>query len=403
MKINIDKKIFNPIYYTYGYKNNNRYQIYFGGASSGKSFFLAQRCVLDILAGNRNYLICRQVANTLRKSVFNEITKAMDTLKVTSFFDINKSDMAITCILNKKQILFTGLDDAEKIKSVTPINGVITDIWVEEATECLQKSIKQLDKRLRGVSKAKKRLTLSFNPVFKTHWLYLEYFGIFDETKQYVEYKEVSILKTTYKDNKHLTVDDIFALENEKDEYYKNVYTYGNWGVVGSVIFKNWKVENFDTKKFHSYINGLDFGFSPDPTAFVQCHYDTKNKKLYICKEIVAKEIFADELAPLIKKEVGGQVVFCDHNAPEMRMNLRRLGVNTMKAKKGRDSIMKGLHLMQSLEIIVHSSCKNVISELTTYKRMESPQGEILPIPEDKNNHCIDAIRYALSYSEVKK
>lgn len=398
MQIKINSKIFNNIYLQHGLKNKNRYQLYFGGASSGKSFFLAQRCVLDVMNG-RNYLIARQVAGTIRRSVFNEITKAISSFNLIKYFTINKSDMVITCNINQKQIIFCGLDDVEKIKSVTPINGVITDIWVEEATETQQKSIKQLDKRLRGQSNEKKRLTLSFNPVFKTHWIYLEYFSIFDEQKQYVEVEELSILKTTYKDNKFLTVDDVYALENEKDEYYKNVYTYGNWGVFGSIIFKNWKVEKFDISEFDNFKNGLDFGFSPDPTAFIKTHYDKKNKRLYICKEIVSTELFADQLAPLIKNEIGGQVVFCDHNAPEMRMNLRRLGVNTMKAKKGKDSIMKGLVFMQELEIIVDPACKTVISELTTYKRKENAQGEILPIPEDKNNHCIDAIRYALSYS----
>lgn len=84
-------------------------QIFYGGSSSGKSFFLAQRTVLDNLKG-MNYLICRNVANTIRKSIFNEIVKAIQSLNVSKYYTINISNMCITCLLNGKQILFAGLD-----------------------------------------------------------------------------------------------------------------------------------------------------------------------------------------------------------------------------------------------------------------------------------------------------
>lgn len=132
INLNINSKVFNPIYLKHQLKNNNRYQIYFGGSSSGKSFSLAQRTILDILAGNRNYLIVRNVQSTIRRSCLNEITKAISNLKMSKYFEVNKTDMVITCTLNKKQILFCGLDDVEKIKSITPIDGVITDIWVNK-------------------------------------------------------------------------------------------------------------------------------------------------------------------------------------------------------------------------------------------------------------------------------
>ena len=181
INLNLDSKVFNPIYLKHQLKNMNRYQIYFGGSSSGKSYSLAQRTILDIQGGNRNYLIVRNVQSTIKRSVLNKITKAISNLKMSEYFEINKTDMVITCKLNKKQILFCGLDDVEKIKSITPIDGVITDIWVEEATETEYKAVKQLDKRLRGLSKVTKRLTLSFNPILKDHWLYTHYFSIYED------------------------------------------------------------------------------------------------------------------------------------------------------------------------------------------------------------------------------
>ena len=126
----IKSRVFNKLYRDY-IDCDTRTQIFFGGSSSGKSYFLAQRAVIDVSRG-RNYLICRNVASTIKKSVFNEIVKAINKFKLVDFFNINKTDMVITCISNQKQILFVGLDDTEKIKSVTPIRGVITDIWVNK-------------------------------------------------------------------------------------------------------------------------------------------------------------------------------------------------------------------------------------------------------------------------------
>ncbi len=132
INLNINSKVFNTIYLKHQLKNDNRYQIYFGGSSSGKSFSLAQRTVLDIAKGDRNYLIVRNVQSTIRRSVLNEITKAISNFKLSKFFEVNKTDMVITCTLNNRQIMFAGLDDTEKIKSITPKQGVITDIWVNK-------------------------------------------------------------------------------------------------------------------------------------------------------------------------------------------------------------------------------------------------------------------------------
>ena len=92
-------------------KDDTRIQIFFGGSSSGKSYFLAQRTVLDVLEGHRNYLVVRNVLRTVRKSVFNEIVKAINTMELSPYFQVNHSELVITCKLNQKQILFAGLDE----------------------------------------------------------------------------------------------------------------------------------------------------------------------------------------------------------------------------------------------------------------------------------------------------
>jgi phage terminase large subunit len=396
IKLNIAPEVFNPIYLEHQLRNNNRYQIYFGGSSSGKSYSLAQRCVLDVFKGDRNYLIVRNVQNTIKRSVFNEITKSISNFNLAQYFDINKTDLVITCNINDMQILFCGLDDVEKIKSITPKKGVITDIWVEEATECEYKDIKQLDKRLRGRSKVVKRLTLSFNPILQTHWIYTTYFSIWDDSKQYVEKDNLSILKTTYKDNKFLTDDDIAALENETDAYYYNVYTLGNWGVLGSVIFKNWRVEEFDTATFDNYRHGVDWGFADDPFAYIKSHLDKMRKRLYVCDEIEAVGLLNNESAPMVKEKAGNDLVICDSAEPKSVSEFRTFRVNSKGAKKGAGSIEYGIKFLQGLEIIIHPKCQNFKNEISKYKYKEDKNGNVLPIPVDKDNHLIDALRYSL-------
>ncbi|HBF0146851.1 TPA: PBSX family phage terminase large subunit [Clostridioides difficile] len=398
INLEINPDVFNPIYLKHQLNNNNRYQIYFGGSSSGKSFSLAQRTVLDVFKGNRNYLIVRNVQSTLKRSCLNEITKAISNFKLNEYFQVNKTDMIITCKLNNKQILFCGLDDVEKVKSITPIDGVITDIWVEEATETDYKAVKQLDKRLRGKSKVVKRLTLSFNPILKDHWLYTEYFDIWEDDKQYVEKDNVSILKTTYKDNKFLAEDDIKALENESDKYYYEVYTLGNWGVLGAVIFKNWRVEDFSDieNTFDNFRHGIDWGFADDPFAYVKSHYDRMRRKLYICDEIEAVGLLNREAAPLVSKKANGDLVICDNASPKDVAEFSDLRINAVSARKGAGSIEYGIKFLQGLEIIIHPRCQNSKNEINKYKYKEDKNGNILPIAVDKDNHLIDALRYSL-------
>lgn len=288
--IDIDEQVFNQVYIPY-LDCMSRTQIYYGGSSSGKSVFLGQRCVIDVLKGGRNYLVCRAVGRTMRGSVFTEITRLIEEWELDSLFKINKTDMLITCI-NGYQIIFAGLDDIEKLKSLRPAHGAITDIWVEEATETDKNTIKQLYKRQRGGNQeTKKRLTMSFNPIVQNHWIYDEYFTNIAWADDQTVYKDdsLSILKTWYIHNGFLTDDDRADLESEKDPYFYNVYTLGNWGVLGNLIFTNWEVVDFtaaELASFDNIRNGLDFGFAADPAAMSRSHYDRAHKTINIFEEI---------------------------------------------------------------------------------------------------------------------
>lgn len=408
VNLNISAKVFNPVYYPY-LDYVAPLEIYYGGSSSGKSVFLSDRCVLDMLKGGHNYLILRKVANTVRRSVFNEISKSISKFKVSQFFNVNKTDMIITC-QNGYQILFGGMDDSEKIKSITPAKGVITDVWYEEATEADYEDVQQLDKRLRGQSKVKKRIVLSFNPIYQTHWIYSNYFaGKWSDDSKHYKDAELSILKTTYKDNLFLTVDDVQRLENTKDKYYRDVYLDGKWGVLGKVIFANWRTEDLTEKRktVTTFQNGLDFGYSTDPAAPTHLHYDRERMTLYLFDAKYCYEMTNDLLAAEIRNMIGNQVISCDCAEPKSIQELRQHGITAIACKKGKDSVNFGIQWLQKLQIVIHHTLREAINEFTIYKWREDKDGNVLPEPVDKNNHIIDSIRYALeqemSYVQQQK
>lgn len=401
INLNIDKKIFNYIYFKY-INLQTRIQIFFGGSSSGKSYFLAQRTVIDILTENRNYLICRAIKTTIKKSVFNEITKAIINLNLSKLFIINQTDMTITCI-NGNQIMFCGLDDPEKVKSITPKKGIITDVWIEEATEISYQAYKQLNKRLRGKTNLNKRIILSFNPIFKTHWIYSEFFTLWDDEKKILEEKNIFILHTTYKHNRFLSKDDIYELENEKDQYYYNVYTLGLWGVLGAVIFKNWETRNLENERnnFGLIESGLDFGFT-DPNAFLRVHYNKNQKTIYILDEVYMPDLTNEELYNEIIKIYENELILADSAEPQTIKTLYQKGLKIKSCKKGKGSVEFGYKWLKEQKIVVNTRCYGLIKELTIHKYREDKNGIAINHPEDRNNHAIDALRYAMQYQMIE-
>ena len=396
-EVEIDPEVFNTAYLPFLHEMA-RTQIYYGGPSSGKSVFLAQRCVYDLMAGGRNYLVCRQVARTLKTSVFAQVSRIIAEWGVGGLFNVNKSDFTITCS-NGYQAVFVGLDDTEKIKSIVPLTGAWTDVWVEEATETDRQAVKQLYKRQRGGREdTPKRLTLSFNPILQSHWIYDEYFTPAAWTDDQTEYHgaDVSILKTWYIHNRFLTPDDIHDLENEKDKYFYQVYTLGNWGILGNVIFTNWRVEDLSGMRdqFTNHHNGLDFGFADDPAAMPATHYDRKNKTIYLYEELYEYGLTNDLLAAAVKNIIESQRVTCDSAEPKSIKELRNHGVNAHPAKKGKDSVLFGIQWLQQQQIVIDPRCINTINEFRQYKWKEDASGRAIPEPVDRNNHSIDGLRY---------
>ena len=170
IKISISKKVFNDVYIPY-LDNISRYLIFYGGAGSGKSFFVVERYIYKILNSKlMNLLTVRATGKSNRDSTFALFKQVINKWHLGMHFKINESDLRIKCLLNGNEIIFSGLDDVEKLKSVTFSKGELTDIWIEEASEILESDFNQLDVRLRGKG-TKKQIVISFNPIDINHWL----------------------------------------------------------------------------------------------------------------------------------------------------------------------------------------------------------------------------------------
>ncbi len=228
VNIKISKKVFNDVYLPY-LENDDRYLVFYGGGSSGKSYFIAQRYIYKLIHPQRcNLLVTRNTGDTNRTSTFPLLKQVISNWNLSEHFKINESDMRIVCKLTGNEVVFKGLDDIEKVKSITFSNGELTDIWCEEATEMQEADVNQLKVRLRG-GKSKKQIVLSFNPINIQHWI----------KKHFIDSKLATVCFSTYKDNKFLTDDDRKALEDLKDIdiYTYEVYCLGKWGILGKTVF----------------------------------------------------------------------------------------------------------------------------------------------------------------------
>jgi len=252
--IKLSKKVFNDVYLPY-LDNEDRYLVFYGGGSSGKSYFIAERYIYKLIHPRRcNVLVVRQTGDTNRKSTFPLLKHVISNWNLAEHFKINESDMRIKCKLTGNEVAFAGLDDVEKIKSITFENGELTDIWVEEATETQEADINQLKVRLRG-GKSKKQMVLSFNPINIQHWI----------KGHFIDSGLATVCFSTYKDNKFLTDDDRAALEDLKrtDEYTYNVYCLGQWGILGKTVF--------DARAIQKRLETLE---KPIKTGYFKYDYD---------------------------------------------------------------------------------------------------------------------------------
>lgn len=398
MKLILHKEIFNDVYLSSLDDYSKRYEIYYGGAGSGKSVFVAQKLVKKALTDRRKILVLRKVDKTTKNSTFQLLLDTLTDWKIIDKCKINRTDFTIT-LPNGSVFLCCGLQDPERIKSITGL----TDAWLEEATEFNQEDFNQIDLRIRHPEAKGQQIILSFNPVSKVNWCYKLFFKEATDAAMTDFRAQCKILHTNYLDNKFLPqsyIDSLLLLKATNLDYYK-IYALGEFGSLSKLVFNNWKVEEFDCTQVHGDLCvGLDFGFIADPTALVASIVDDENKKIYVFNAKSRKGLLNNEIAEMIKAEgFAKSSIIADSAEQKSIEEIKREGISRIKpATKGQGSILQGIQKLQQYQIIVHpSGAAALIEELKNYCwEKDKKTNEYINKPIDKYNHCIDALRYSL-------
>ena len=401
MKINIHTNIFNPVYLPYLEDYSTRFLLFYGGAGSGKSHFIAQRLVYKALKDTRKILVLRKVNRTTKASTFQLLLDTLNQFGILNYCVINRTDFSIT-LPTGSQFLCMGLDDPEKIKSITGL----TDAWLEEATEFSLDDFSQVNLRVRDPKAENQEIILSLNPVSKANWCYLHFFAENPELDEFR--KTVRIVHTTYKDNPHLPeayVQALLMMKATNEVYYK-IYALGEFGSLDKLIYNNWQKMDFDPDTIKGQLLcGLDFGYTNDPTAFTASILVENERRIYIFKEWGGTGYLNNAIADQIKEMGFAKSIICADSAEQKSIDeIKRLGISRIKpCVKGKGSVLQGIQKLQQYELIVHPSCENVIEELENYAWKKDKQtNEYINEPAEGFDHYMDSLRYSLQCLDVR-
>lgn len=368
----------------------------YGGAGSGKSHGVYQRIVakaMDDWAIPRRIIVWRKIRATLKDSSFQHVKDVLGQFGILQYCKINKSDLIIT-LPNKAEILFKGLDDPEKAKS---LKGV-SDNVLEELTEFTLDDYTQIKMRTRDREHKHRQTFSMFNPVSKLSWVY-DYFFIQKDHGSKVHH-------STYKDNPFLDAvycADLEKLKERNPAYYK-IYALGEFATLDKLVIPQFtkrlvSAEELNGLKMYA---GLDFGYINDPSAFVVTYYDKTNRRIYVTQEYVKENLLNNAIAQTIKAlGYTKEVISADSAEQKSIEEIRLLGISRIKpVKKGPDSVIQGIQWLNQHEIIVDERCFKTIEELENYTWKKNKDGtwggKDGKTPVDTYNHTIDAIRYAL-------
>ena len=398
----------NPDFYKL-FGRHDRYLLLVGGAGSGKSYFASQKIVVRCLQKKMRFIVFRKVGRTNRQSTFKRVQNQLSTWGLSHLVKVNKTDMTMT-FLNGSEIIFMGVDDPEKLKSLEQVDS----IWIEEATELTEGDFDQIDLRMRGKTSDYRQIMMTFNPISAFHWIKKKFFL---ETKEGIEtvYKCAEpngfIYKSTYRNNTF--IDSVYAQKIERlkitnPELYK-IYGEGLWGVLKGLIYSPPIILEKYPSEFDKEVGGLDFGFN-HPTCLLwvgtkDFNPVTKKGALYITEKIYQSDLTTPDLADLMKRLNidKKKTIYADPAEPDRIIELRKHGFNIQKAKKGQGSVNAGIDFVRACQVYSHVDNVNYNSERSMYCwEFDEVSGEYLDTPVDFNNHAMDAERYAI-YSRFGK
>ena len=368
-----------------------RYKVLYGGRGSGKSFAVADVLLLTALRTPCLILCGREFQNSIKDSVHSLLKQRIEALNISEYYEVTHD--AIRCPYNGSRFIFKGLH--HNISSIKSMAG-ITHLWIEEADTLSAESWKVIKPTIRNEGS---EIWITMNPKNKSDILYREF--IEPENVPENTYR----VKVNYQDNPYFP--QVLKDEMERDKardygYYRHVWLGECLEHSDAQVFKDkWIVKEFEENTaVHKYF-GLDFGFSQDPTAAIRCY--VADDFLYISHEAVKKGLEIDQTGKYLLERLPnlrGQMIYADNARPEVisYINKRDYGFSVYPADKGKGSIEDGIAYIRSFnKVIIHPRCTHTIREFSEYSyKVDERSGDITNKVEDKNNHCIDALRYSL-------
>ena len=376
-----------------------RYNVAYGGRGSAKSWSIARILLLLAMQSKVRVLCTREIQDSIKDSVHKLLKDQIELLGLQGFIVQND----VIRHINGSEFIFTGLyRNITKIKSMEAIDIC----WVEEAESISAMSWEVLDPTIR---KPNSKIFISFNPRYEDDVIYKN-FVINPPANAYV-------VKVNYNDNKHFPAEleaQRVHMQKNNPELYLHIWEGEIKKNTEELIFSNkWIIEEFESLQNIHYHFGADWGFSQDPNTVNRCyissHSEYGNNCLFLDYELNDRPYNLDkkqtstdlmnlptfwEQMPLIQK----YKVIADSARPETISHLNKKGYNVVGAIKGTGSVEDGIEFIKGFDkVIIHPRCKNTIFEFGNYKyKVDARSGQVTRQIVDKNNHHIDAIRYAL-------
>lgn len=376
-----------------------------GGRGSGKSSDVAHILTQLLMRYAVNGVGIRKVDNTIELSIFEQMKWAISEQGVSHLFKINKSPMRITYKPRGNYMVFRGAQDPQRIKSLKSANFPFALAWVEELAEFkTEEEVTTItNSLLRGelADGLFYKFFFSYNPPKrKQSWVNKKYESSFQPANTFVHH-------STYKDNPFISKQFIEEAENTRDKNLKRYEWEYEGKAVGSgvVPFDNLQVEAGNitdemTAAFDNIRQAVDFGYGPDPLAFVRWHYDQKRNGIYAIDEYYGQKISNREFAKWVKsKGYESQEIIADSAEPKSIDELRiEHGIKRIKgAKKGPDSVEYGEQWLDDLDFICIDPLRtpNIAREFENIDYQTDKDGNPKARLDDKDNHTIDSTRYA--------
>lgn len=365
-----------------------RYIFLMGGGWSGKSRFQAQKeIIMSFEKGNR--LLCvRKVKDTIKDSMFAELVGVLSSWNISQHFTVTTSPMRIINNITWSDIIFRGLDDVEKIKSVSGV----TRIWLEEATEADKGDFDQLDIRLRWEGK-KLQLTCTYNPVSDQSWLITDFWN-------YGSTADVECMHSTYKDNRfvgHEQYDKVFERLRLQDPNLYGIYAlWIPWKAVEGLIYKYDSIASVpEEAKLLGY--GLDFWYN-HPACLVALY--EWNDGIVIDQEFHKSGMINGDIVEYLKSSgiLDSSDIIADNSRPEAIEEIHRGGFNCKPCKKWPDSVINGITAMKGMKLYITARSDWVKKDFDNYVWAKDKNGKPMDVPVKLFDDWPDAVRYGLSY-----